>query len=113
MLCEQVLCESQQQFSWRKTHVKPTHWVSSRDPTRLGLGVHFLEENCLELCGPYYTNNVRGLWSTDKLLHRGSVKNTCCQCAIVSISNLYRRKLDFDSEPLGVLALLSVLRVGM
>ena len=54
MLCEYLLCESQQQFSWGPTHVKPTHWISSRSPTRLGisLGVHFIEESSLEPCGP-------------------------------------------------------------
>ena len=43
--------------------IKSTHWIYSRGPTRLGisLGVHFLEERFLELCG-----NVRGLWSTNK-----------------------------------------------
>ena len=92
--------------------MKPTHWISSHGPTRLGLGVHFLEESYLELCGPCCTN-VRGLWSTNKQLHRGSDSDTCCQCAIVSISNLYRRKLDFDSESLGLLTLLSVLQVGV
>ena len=45
--------------------MKPTHWISSRGPTRLNLGVHFLEESCLELYGPWCTN-VRGLWSTNK-----------------------------------------------
>ena len=29
--------------------MKPTHQISSRGTTRLGLGVHFLEESCLEL----------------------------------------------------------------
>ena len=66
MLFELVLCESQQQFSWRQTRVKSTHWISSRCPTRLGLGVHFLE-SCLELCGPCCTN-VRGLWSTNNCI---------------------------------------------
>ena len=67
--------------------MKLTHWMSSRGPTRLGisLGVRFLEESC-------------------------SVVPTC---AIVSISNLYGRKLEFDPESLGLLALLSVLRVGV
>ena len=46
-------------------------------------------------------------------LHRGSDSDTCCQCAIVFISNLHHRKLEFDSESLGLLALHSVLRVGV
>ena len=31
--------------------MKPTHCISSRGPTCLGLGMHFLEESCSELCG--------------------------------------------------------------
>ena len=54
-----------------------------------------------------------GLWTTNKQLHRGSESDTCCQCAIVSINDLHRRKLEFDSESLGLLTLLSVLRVGV
>ena len=43
--------------------MKPTHWISSRGPTRLGisLGVHFLEESCLELCGPCLYQRARSL----------------------------------------------------
>ena len=71
-LYEQLLCESQQQFSWRQTHANPTQWISSRGPARLGisLGMHFLEGSYLELriymyVGPLYTN-VRGYLSTNK-----------------------------------------------
>ena len=63
MLCEQPLYESEQQFSWRQTYVKSTHWVSSRGPTRLGisLGVHFLEERFLELCESCWYQRARSL----------------------------------------------------
>ena len=42
MLYEQLLCESQQQFSWLQTHVKPTNSIPPRDPARFRLvqGVH-------------------------------------------------------------------------
>ena len=51
---------TQRQFSWRQAHVKPTHWISSRVPTRLGisLGLHFLE-SCQELCGPCLYQRAR------------------------------------------------------
>ena len=43
--------------------MKPTHRISSRGPTHLGisLGVYFLEESCLELCGPCLYQRVRSL----------------------------------------------------
>ena len=58
--------------------------------------------------------NVRGRMSTNKWLHRGSESDSRCLRPIVSISsNLYRRRLEIGSEPHGLLALISVLRVGV
>ena len=43
--------------------MKPTHWISSRGPTSLGisLGGQFLEESCVELCGPCLYQRARSL----------------------------------------------------
>ena len=49
----------------------------------------------------------------DKPPHSGSDSDTCCQCASVYTDNLHHRKLEFDSKSLGLLALLSVLRVDV
>ena len=57
--------------------------------------------------------NVRGLVSTNKWLYRGSESDSCRQRPVVSITNLHHRKLECDSESLGLLALVSVLRVGV
>ena len=93
--------------------MKPTHWISSRSPTRLGisLGGHFVEESCLELCGPCLYQRARSL--EYKQITASWQQQRCCQCASVYINNLHRRKLEFDSESLGLLELLSVLRVGV
>ena len=92
--------------------MKPTHWISSHGPTRLGisLGVYFVEESCLELCGPCLYQRARSL---EYKQIAASCSDTCCQYASVYIKNLHRRKLESDSESLGLLALLSVLRVGV
>ena len=46
-------------------------------------------------------------------MQRGSESDSRCQHPIVSISNLHHRRLEFDSESLGLLALVSVLRVDV
>ena len=94
--------------------MKPTHWISSRGPTRRGISLdgHFLQESCLELCGPCLYQRARSL-EYKQQPHRGSESDTCCQCASIYINNLHRQALEFDSESLGLLALLSVLRVGV
>ena len=51
--------------------------------------------------------------STNKCPHRGSEIDSYCQRPIVSISNLHHQRLEFDSESLGLLALVSVLRVDV
>ena len=42
--------------------MKPTHWITSRGPARLGisLGVHF-RESYVELCGPCLYQRARSL----------------------------------------------------
>ena len=51
--------------------------------------------------------------NTNIWLHRESEGDSCCQRPIVSISNLHHGRLEFDLESIELLALLSVLRVGV
>ena len=80
-----MLCESQQQFSWKQTHVKPTHWMSSRGPTRLSIswGVHFLEEG---LVVP--TCEVSGVQTNNCIVAATAILPAACAPSFPSVTSI-------------------------